>query len=163
MKAENRVKNYCRSRLLILFVCLGLVLPLAMAQESRQIVNFPHPVVKEVGNGNKDNNKLVIRSVLKITGKKRRAAVEMIVESDRAFLGGDETFALYVGKQRFSFDRYGDTHAHVMVFSLSTEEFEKTKNGDEVTVTYGGASPNKDEGPRPNWKFGKLDKSKIDQ
>ena len=95
MNAENRAgRNYCRPRLLILFVCLGLVLPSAVAQDSGHIVNFPHSVVKEVGNGNKDNNKLLIRSVLRITGKRRRPAVEMIVESDRPFLGGDETIAL---------------------------------------------------------------------
>ena len=140
--------------------CAGAV---AMAQESGQVVGEPLRTVKQLENGNEDNNKMRIRSALRITKRTQRPVIEVIVQSDRPFLGGDETFALHIGKQRFQFDRYGDTKAYIMIFTLSPQEFEQTKNGDQVIVTYGGANPDKVEGPRRNWKFGKLDKSKIEQ
>ena len=166
MKTESKMKHHYKCvQLLIFFGCLMLSSSLATAQESEKVKVAADPIrtVRQVENGNEDNNKLTISSALRITKRSQRPVIEIIVESDRPFLGGNETFALHVGKQHFQFDRYGDTKAHIMIFRLNPQEFEKTKNGDEVTVTYGGASPDRDEGPHRNWKFGKLDKSKIDQ
>lgn len=164
MKTESGVKaRYILKRLAIICLCLASYASFASAQESSQILVSSGQIINQAGNGIEEGNKISIRSALRINKKSYRHIVEIIVQSERRFPTGAESYMLHVGKQGFMFDRYGDTRTRVLIFELTPQEFEKIKNGDEVTVTYGGAPANNDEGPRRKWKFGKLEKFKLDQ
>ena len=110
-----------------------------------------------------DNNKASIRSALRITKTTRQPMIEIILTSDRPFEVGNEEFGLQIGKHSFLRSRYGDFYNHTLIFMLKPEEFSKIKDGDEMVVRYGGVSLDRDRGPRRSWKFGKIDKSKIDK
>ncbi len=111
-----------------------------------------------------------IRSVLRVTKSSRQPLIEVEVYSDRAFPVLNAAVVLLVGEHVFQGAGYREK-GHVLIFTLTPEEFSKTKTGDEVIVTFQGADPKKvreedsgeDKGQRWVWKFGKLDKSKIDQ
>ena len=121
--------------------------------------------------GRDENNRMRIRSVLRVTKTTRQPVIEIEVYSDRSFPVLNAAVVLLVGDQVFHGGGYGDTKGHVLVFTLTPKEFAKIKTGDEVIVTYQGADPKKvrdedsdeDKGQRWVWKFGKLDKSKIDE
>ncbi|MGI8836487.1 MAG: hypothetical protein ACR2H4_07590 [Pyrinomonadaceae bacterium] len=115
-----------------------------------------------------ENNKMHIRSVLRVTKTTRQPFIEVEVYSDRAFPVLNAAVVLLVGERVFQGGGYGDTKGHVLIFALTPKEFAKTKTGDDVIVTYQGADLKKvhdeDSGQgkgRWVWKFGKLDKSKI--
>jgi hypothetical protein len=134
----------------------------AVAQESSQVLDFPHAVVKD---DDINGNRISIRSVLKITAATRRPIIEILVHSDAPFEGGNDTHVLHIGSKKFAWPRAGDTKGSVLIFELTPTDFAKLKNGDEVKVTYGldEEFPDKGIGQRRVRRFGKLDKSKIDQ
>jgi len=51
--------------------------------------------------------------------------------------------------------RYPTGDTHVLVFTLTPEEFDKTANGDGVIVQYGRGEA------QEQWDFGTLDKSRL--
>src|SRR5882724_8163303 len=136
--------------------------PFAGAQESSQVLDFPHTVVKH---SDTSSNRITIRSVLRITAATRRPVIEVSVYSDTPFEGGNDTHVLHIGSKKFAWPRAGDTKGRVLVFELAPKEFAKLKNGDEVKVTYGldEEFPDKGIGQRRVRKLGELDKGKIDQ
>ncbi|MGI8836486.1 MAG: hypothetical protein ACR2H4_07585 [Pyrinomonadaceae bacterium] len=136
--------------------------PLAVAQEPSQVLDFPHAVVKTADT---NDNRITIRTLLRITAETRRPVIEIAVYSDTPFEGGNDTHVLHIGSKKFAWPRAGDGKGNVLIFELTPKEFAKVKNGDEVKVTYGldEEFPDKGIGQRRVRKFGKLDKNKIDQ
>jgi len=132
-----------------------------MAQSPSQVLSFPHAVVKT----DDDGNKLSIRSVLRIAGATRRTVIEIEVYSDVPFSGGNDTHVLHIGSKKFAWPRAGGATGNTLIFELMPDQFANAKSGDEVRVTYGlnAESPDRPTTPRRIWKFGKLDKSKIDK
>ncbi|PYS57380.1 MAG: hypothetical protein DMF74_26210 [Acidobacteria bacterium] len=161
MSSENTAINRWRNGLLVVCACLAMSASFLMAQSPSQVLSFPHAVVKT----DDDGNKISIRSVLRIAGATRRSLIEIEVYSDVAFGGGNDTHVLHIGSRKFAWPRAGDATGHTLIFELMPEQFAKVKNGDEVRVSYGSneESPDGRATPRRVWKFGKLDKSKIDK
>jgi len=161
-KMELINSRFCWGYVLMVVGCLIFMVSSASAQLSPRFETQAEQRDKnpaELG----DNNKANIRSALRITKTTRQPMIEIILSSDRPFEGGNEVFALHIGKRTFFRSRYGDYDLHMLIFMLKPEEFAKTNTDDEIVVRYGGVSPDKDEGPRRSWKFGKLDKSKINK
>jgi hypothetical protein len=160
MSSDKTAAYHLRTCLWVMFFLMLTVSP-GMAQNPSQELNFPHVVVKTDG----ENNKISIRSILRITGTTRRTVIEVEVHSDRPFSGGNDTHVLQIGSRKFAWPRGGDATSNTLVFELTPDQFAKLKSGDEIKVTYGSNSPISDESTpsRKIWKFGKLDRSKIDQ
>jgi len=102
---------------------------------------------------------------LRIAGATRRTVIEIEVYSDVPFSGGNDTHVLHIGSKRFTWPRGGDATGNTLNFELTPEQFSKVKSGDEVKVTYGldDESSDRTAVPQRIWKFGKFDKSKIDE
>ena len=85
-----------------------------------------------------------------------RPAMEIELRSDRAFPVRNEITVLRIGAREFLLSRYpesGDTH--VLIFTLTPEEFSETQDGDSVVVQFGrGEQPDR-------WAFGSLDKATL--
>jgi len=83
-----------------------------------------------------------------------RPAIEIELRSERAFPVRDELTVLRIGSREFLLSRYsenGDTH--VLILTLSADEFAATTGGDPVVVQYG-------RGEQPDcWHLGRLDKT----
>ncbi len=82
-----------------------------------------------------------------------RPAIEIEVRSERAFPARDELTVLRIGSREFLLSRYpesGDTH--VLIFTLSADEFAATSAGDPVVVQYGRGEQ------LDRWYLGRLDK-----
>ncbi len=145
--------------LLILSTCFLLCCSIARAQQ---------PFGDAKKGGRDENNKIRIRSILRVTKSSRQPRIEIELYSDRSFPVLNAAVVLLIGEQVFHGGGYGDTKEHVLIFTLTPEEFAKTKTGEKVTVAYEGIDLDKvrDEDWEENlrvWRFGKLDKSKIDQ
>ncbi len=162
MRVKVRRNDRCWRRPFLVFTaCFLLCSSIASAQQ---------PFGDAKKGGPDENNKMRIRSVLRITKSSRQPLIEVEVYSSRAFPALDAAVVLLVGEQVFQGAGYRDK-GHVLIFTLTPEKFAKTKTGDEVIVTFQGADPKKvreeDSGggkeQRWVWKFGKLDKSKIDE
>ncbi|HVR89240.1 MAG TPA: hypothetical protein VHG53_06810 [Candidatus Limnocylindria bacterium] len=81
-------------------------------------------------------------------------AIEIEVRSERAFPVRDELTVLRIGSREFLLSRYpesGDTH--VLIFTLSVDEFAATTAGDAVVVQYGRGEQ------LDRWYLGRLDKT----
>ncbi len=99
-----------------------------------------------------------LRSVPSSPQLGNRPAVEIEVFSAQGFPVRGELPILRIGEREFKLSRYpesGDTHS--LIFTLPREEFGQLKNGDPVSLQYGQG-----EGV-PQWKFGPLDKSRLDR
>jgi len=83
-----------------------------------------------------------------------RPAIEIEVRSERTFPVRDEITVLRIGAREFLLSRYPDNgDTHVLIFTLSTDEFAATTAGDPVVVQYG-------QGEQPDrWYLGRLDKT----
>jgi hypothetical protein len=81
-------------------------------------------------------------------------AIEIEVRSERAFPVRNELTVLRIGSREFLLSRYPETgDTHVLIFTLTAEEFAATSAGDPVVVLYGrGEQVNR-------WYIGPLDKS----
>ena len=89
----------------------------------------------------------------------RRPAIEIEVRSERAFPVRNELTVLRIGSREFTLSRYpesGDTH--VLIFTLTVDEFAATSAGDPVVVQYGDVPQSSD-----RWNFGSLDKTLVDK
>jgi hypothetical protein len=161
MGIQQIIVERCFWKILVLICICITSAPFAGAQESPKVLDFPHATV----NDGDTNGKITIRSVLNITGATRRPVIEIWVYSDAPFEGGNDTHVLHIGSKKFGWPRAGDTKGRVFVFELTPKEFANLKNGDEVKVTYGldEEFPDKGIGQRRVRKYGKLDKSKINQ
>jgi len=160
MKPKDKAIYSWRNYLWVI-CCVAISAYFVTAQKPPQPFNFPHPVVKNEGDGNKIN----IHSVLRIAGATRRTVIEIEVYSDVPFSGGNDTHVLHIGSKRFTWPRGGDATGNTLIFELTPEQFSKVKSGDEVKVTYGldDESSDRTAVPQRIWKFGKFDKSKIDE
>ena len=137
------------------------------------IVNSQESFGDAKKNGGPENNKMQIRSGLRITKSARQPVIKIELYSDRIFPALNAAAVLVVGKHVFHGGGYGDTEGHILVFTLTPQDFAKTKNGDELIVTYQGTDLDRLKSKGANsddnnanlrvWRFGKLDKSKIDQ
>jgi len=148
-------------KLLILGACCLLICSGARAQQ---------PFGDAKPGGHDENNKVAIRSVLRIIKSSQQPFIEFAVTSDRPFPVLNSEAVLLIGKRVFHGGGYGDPNLHTLVFLIHPEDFAKTKNGERVVVAYEGFDPDKiqdaDLENNPHlrvWKFGKLDKSKIDK
>jgi hypothetical protein len=61
---------------------------------------------------------------------------------------------LCIGQQKTNICRYAKNKLNALIFTMSAGDFDKTQDGDAITVQYGPGS----EGHRD---FGKLDKSNV--
>jgi len=138
---------------------------------SSSIVNAQQPFGDAKKNCDDENNTMQIRTALRVTKSGRQPVIRIEVYSERAFPGLNAGVVLLVGEHVIHGAGYRDK-GHVLIFALSPEEFAKTKSGDEVIVTFQDTDLDKvqkedsdeDQGrPHRVWKFGKLDKSKIDK
>jgi hypothetical protein len=114
----------------------------------------------------KDENRMRIRNVVRIAGNTRQALYEIQLQSRRVFADPDQLPVLRVGDQKFATSRLGDTSRTTMIFVLTPEEFARVRTGDDVIVAYAVAEAHPaaaDKGPLRPWKFGKLDKSKVER
>lgn len=93
-------------------------------------------------------NKVVIRQA----GKEK---VEIMLTSPKRFPVVNAIAVLWIGEQRSKISRYADDGStNTIIFTMNTESFAKTKNGDAIRVRYAPDS-------QGVWEFGKLDKSKV--
>ena len=114
----------------------------------------------------RDENRMRIRNVVRIAGNTRQTLYEIQLQSRRAFADPDQLPRLRVGDQRFATSRLGDVTRTTMIFVLTPEEFARVRTGDDVIVAYAvdDAHPAAaDKGPLRPWRFGKLDKSKVER
>jgi len=161
MNAKIQGNNRGRLLLPLIFAgCFLLCSPGAGAQQ---------PFGDARKGGRDENDKMAMRSVLQVTKLSRQPLIEIELYSDRTFPGLNAAVVLIIGDKVFHGGGF-KTDNHVLSFRVKPQEFAKTKNGDKVTVAYEGFDPNKvsdeDIENNPNirvWRFGKLDKSKIDQ
>jgi hypothetical protein len=97
---------------------------------------------------------VAIRSVAASPILQGGPAVELEVRSQPAFPVRNEITVLRIGTQEFLLSRYpegGDTH--VLIFTLTPEEFAAVSDGAPVNVQYGrGDQANR-------WELGKLNKA----
>jgi hypothetical protein len=104
-----------------------------------------------------ENHIVAIRSV--------EAGVEIELSSSRAFAIRALYPALCIGDALESpLSRHPADSLNTIIFSLTREEFDRTRDGDPVTVEYGGCNREITE-MRPYWDlwvFGPLDKSLLD-
>ena len=145
------------SGLIILVTCLILSAPIAVAQQL-------------FGGGRTEScgERMRMRRVCRVTKTSRQPLIEIELYSDRVFPTLNAAVVLLLGEHVFHGGGYGDTKGHILIFTLTPEEFAKAKSGDEVIVTYQGADPDKvteeDSGgckqTRRVWRFGRLDKRK---
>jgi len=97
---------------------------------------------------------LAIRSVPASSILQGRPAVEIEVQSQRAFPVRDEITVLRIGMQEFLLSRYPDSgDTHVLIYTLTPEEFAALADGGLVSVQYG----RDDRADR--WDLGKLNKA----
>ena len=78
--------------------------------------------------------------------------VEIALSSRRPFPVRNDFPVLTIGTQQFDRSRYpedGDTH--ILIFSLSSSEYDRLKDGDQVTVRYSTEATS-------GWQFGPLKK-----
>jgi hypothetical protein len=83
-----------------------------------------------------------------------RPAVELEVQSQRAFPVRNEITVLRIGTQEFLLSRYpetGDTHS--LIFTLTPDEFAAVPDGAPVVVQYGRGDQT------DRWDLGKLNKA----
>jgi hypothetical protein len=74
-------------------------------------------------------------------------AVEIELTSSRPFPMGGALPMLLIGKEKFTLSRFPPGTTDRLIFTLSGDEFAKTRRGAPVRVTVGGADP---------WEFGEL-------
>lgn len=99
---------------------------------------------------------VAIRAVRASAILQGRPAVELEVQSQRAFPVRDEITVLRIGTQEFLLSRYpesGDTH--VLIFTLTPEEFAAVADGAPVVVQYGRGDQT------DRWDLGKLNKALL--
>jgi len=148
-------------RLIIFGACFLLCLSFVNAQE---------PFGDAKKGGRDDNNKIRIRNILLVVKSSAQPLIEIELYSDRKFPALDSAVVLLMGDQVFHGGGLED-EGHRLIFRVKPQEFAKTRNGERVIVTYQGNEPDKvheensaDSKEQPRlWRFGKLDKSKIDQ
>jgi hypothetical protein len=81
-------------------------------------------------------------------------AIEIEVRSERAFPVRNELTVLRIGSHEFLLSRYPETgDTHVLIFTLTADEFAATSTGDPVVVQYGRGEQ------RDRCYLGRLDKS----
>ncbi len=99
-----------------------------------------------------------IRTVQSTSVLGNRPAVEIEVFSPRVFPVRNEIVILRIGTREFFLSRYGDEgDTHVLIFTLTREEFLQMSSGEPVVVQYGhGEVPER-------WDFGRLDKTLLDR
>jgi hypothetical protein len=83
-----------------------------------------------------------------------RPAIDVELRSERPFPPRNEIAVLRIGTREFLLSRYPDSgDTHVLIFTLSVEEFAATSEGDPVALQYGrGEQPDR-------WYFGPLNKT----
>lgn len=148
-------------QLIMLGACFLLCLNFVSAQE---------PFGDAKKDGRDDNNKIRIRNILLGEKSLAQPLIEIELYSDRKFPALNSAVVLLVGDQVFHGGGLED-EGHRLIFRVKPEEFAKTRNGERVIVTYQGNESDKvheensdDSKEQPRlWRFGKLDKSKIDQ
>jgi hypothetical protein len=170
MAIQLNVVSYYRWKL-VLVVLGGLILgaSLVRAQQSGQVALNSEGVIR-------DSNTISLRNVLRITrtskvichstgvAETRQHIIEFELHSGRPFIGGKVSYALYIGKRRFTRQSATALTVYSVIFELTPEEFARTKPGDEVTVVgYRAAKANKYVGAHRVWKFGGLNRSRINQ
>ncbi len=99
-----------------------------------------------------------IRSIAASPALGSRPGVEIELFSRQGFPVRGEIPVLRIGGREFLVSRYpesGDTH--VLIFTLSREEFRGLASGDEISLQYGRDAA----GPRRD--FGRLDVSRLDR
>jgi hypothetical protein len=97
---------------------------------------------------------VAIRSIPTSPTLQGRPAVEIEVQSPRAFPVRDEITVLRIGMQEFLLSRYSDGgDTHVLIFTLTPEEFAATVDGALVVVQYGRGEQ------RDRWDLGRLNKA----
>jgi hypothetical protein len=99
---------------------------------------------------------VAVRSVRASPVLQGRPAVELEVQSQRAFPVRNEITVLRIGTQEFLLSRYpesGDTH--VLIFTLTPEEFAAVADGALVAVQYGRGDQT------DRWELGKLSKASL--
>jgi hypothetical protein len=86
------------------------------------------------------------------------AAVEIEVFSDDRFPVRNELAVLRIGDDEFSLSRYPDSgDTRTLIFTLTAEEFDRTRDGDPVTVQYGRGEPFE------QWVVGTLNKNQVNR
>jgi len=170
MAIQNNEGSYYRWKLfLVVLGGLALGISLIRAQQSGQAAPNNEGAIR-------DSNTISLRNVLRITrtsnlichstgvAETRQHIIEFELHSGRPFIGGKVYYALYIGKRRFIRQSATALTVYSVIFELTPEEFAKTRPGDEVTVVgYRGTKANKYVGARRVWKFGGLDRSRINQ
>jgi hypothetical protein len=97
---------------------------------------------------------VAIRSVPSSAILQGRSAVELEVQSQRAFAVRNEIAVLRIGTEEFMLSRYPETgDTHILIFTLTSDEFAAVADGAPVVVQYGRG----DQADR--WDLGKLTKS----
>lgn len=125
-----------------------------------------------------ENNTITLRNLVRVTrtsgrncypydppSERRDHLIEIELYSNRPFGGGYVDYTLYIGDRRFT-GQYRTTDADMrnLIFQLTPEEFNRLRTGDEVRVVRrGGAEAPMEDRPRRVWRFGRLDKSRLNQ
>ena len=101
---------------------------------------------------------VAIRSVRASPVLQGRPAVELEVQSQRAFPVRDEIAVLRIGTDEFLLSRYPDSgDTHVLIFTLTPREFAAVADGALVVVQYGRGDQT------DHWELGKLTKALLQQ
>jgi hypothetical protein len=84
-----------------------------------------------------------------------QSAVDITLNSNRAFLPTGEMLVLTIGDRTFDLSRYADGATNQITFTLTQAEFASLKQGDQISVQYG------DGGNGRIWRFGGVDKNML--
>ena len=105
-----------------------------------------------------EGNTLRIRTVDSAAALAGEPGVETTLTSTTAFPVRNELAVLRIGALAVALSRYGDDgDMHTLIFTLTSEQFALTNNGDEVWLQYGMDKTTE------RWTFGALNKAIVNQ
>ncbi len=96
-------------------------------------------------------NTVTIHNVAASTVLGGNAGVEIELYSERPFPVVNSLVFLQIGRDKFYLSDYKDGALNTLVFTLTPEEFARTKRGDPIIVRY-------DPNSQGQWDFGLLNK-----